>query len=194
MSTYTLERLADDFQSHRHQLLGLLRRHLKPALLQRLSEEDILSDVYQASARRLDFFANRGEVPIYFKFRTVLFQTLATLERRHLACQKRSVSREVSLEGADLLPQLPDDITSPPSHIDREERHSLIRRALESLSEADRCVLVLRHFDNLDNRVCAEILGISPKAAAQRHIRALERLHARIESLSCFRTSAFPCT
>lgn len=97
-------------------------------------------------------------------------------------------------EGADLLPRLPDDITSPPSHVDREERHSLIRRALESLSEADRCVLVLRHFDNLDNRVCAEILGISPKAAAQRHIRAQERLHARIESLSCFRTSAFPCT
>ena len=55
------------------------------------------------------------------------------------------------------------------------------------LSETDRQILVLRHFDGYGNSECAEILGIEPKAASIRHARALERLEDRLKEVSCFR-------
>ena len=49
---------------------------------------------------------------------------------------------------------------------------------LDRLDEMDREILVLRHFEQLTNRECANILQLSPTAASNRYIRALERLQA----------------
>ncbi len=49
-----------------------------------------------------------------------------------------------------------------------------------------RAILVLRHFDGLSNSDCAAALGIEPKAASIRHVRALERLQKTLETMSCF--------
>lgn len=40
-----------------------------------------------------------------------------------------------------------------------------------------RVILTLRHFDGLSNSDCAAALGIEPKAASIRHVRAVARLH-----------------
>ena len=59
------------------------------------------------------------------------------------------------------------------------ENHNLqlLRAAIDALPENDRRIIVLRHFDDL---------GIEPKAASIRYVRALEKLEKKLMELSCF--------
>ena len=186
---------AEEFDAHRQRLMSLAAKHLDPVLARRLSPEDVVQETFAAALKREDFFANAPEVPIYFKLRTILFQTLADIERRHLAAQKRDAYRDVEVAGHD-----PDDteataldwdmfagtVTAPNSVLAREDRHALLRQAIAQLSDNDREIIILRHFDDMDNAECARTLGIEPKAASIRYVRALERLHAKLEQYSEF--------
>ncbi len=192
-----VQSLAEAFAENRGRLLALAARNLKPVLLKRLSPEDVLSETYAACAKRLAYFTTHTDVPVYFKLRTLLFQTLADIERRHLGAAGRDAFCEVSVAdapeddaGAGGLDwgRFAADVTSPVSRVDRDERHALLRNALDSLSSADRQVLILRHFDGMGNGEAAAVLGIAPKAASIRHVRALERLQRRLMDLSCFAT------
>jgi RNA polymerase sigma-70 factor (ECF subfamily) len=51
-----------------------------------------------------------------------------------------------------------------------------LETALEAMKEIDREVLVLRHFEELTNGEVAEVLGLQPKAASIRYVRAVARL------------------
>lgn len=192
-----VQSLAEAFAENRGRLLALAARHLKPVLLKRLSPEDVLSETYAACAKRLAYFTARTDVPVYFKLRTLLFQTLADIERRNLGAVGRDAFREVSVAdapadeaGAGGLDwgQFAADVTSPVSRVDRDERHALLRAALDALSSADRQILILRHFDGMGNGEAAAVLGVAPKAASIRHVRALERLQRKLMELSCFAT------
>jgi RNA polymerase sigma-70 factor (ECF subfamily) len=44
------------------------------------------------------------------------------------------------------------------------------------MDDIDREVLVLRHFEMLSNEETAQVLGLKPSAASNRHLRALRRL------------------
>ena len=187
MAGFGVSDLSAAFVEHRARLLDLVQRRLNPVLRKRFDPEDILSAAYENAARRLDYFSAREDVPIYFKFRTVLLQTLVDLERRHLAAGARDAYREVGSEDSERPAEFAADITSPASRVDRDERHALLRRAVAALSESDRQVIVLRHFDGLGNGECASVLGIEPKAASIRHVRALERLQKKLTEFSCFR-------
>ena len=146
--------LATAFTENRERLLALAERNLKPILQKRLSSEDVLSATYEACAKRLAYFAAHTDVPVYFKLRTLLFQTLDDLERKNLGADARDAYREVSA--------------------------------------ADRQILILRHFDGLGNGDCSAILGIEPKAASIRHVRALERLQRKLTEVSCFKSKVNP--
>ena len=188
MEPFSQEELAAAFARHRERLLALARSRLAPILLRRLSPEDLLSETYAAAAKRLDYFARRDDIPLYAKLRTLLFQTLADLERRHLQAGCRDLYREVppGPDGASPLDALPADATSPVTRADLADRRALLRAALDALPENDRAILALRHFDGLGNSECAEALGLSEKAASLRHVRALAKLQTLLEKFSCF--------
>lgn len=183
------QKLTEAFQANRELLLSLARRMLPPVLLKRLDYDDVLQQVYLESLSRLDYFESEPEVPTYFKLRLILRQTIADLERKHLTAATRSMRQEVDVAEPDLEDRFVAEITSPLSRVDRTERHRLLRAAVASLSETDRQIIVLRHFDGYGNSACAEILGIDPKAASIRHVRALERLELKLRKVSCFRTN-----
>ena len=200
MDVSTQDRLADAFAEHRQQLLALAKKKLNPILLKRMSEEDVLSESYVNAAKRLDYFVARDDVPIYYKLRTILLQTICDIERRHLQAQGRDAYREVEslkfkVESSGSDDRSPDvapfdnlaaDVTSPVSRVDRDERHALLRGAIATLAENDRAIIELRHFDGMGNSECAAALGIEPKAASIRYVRALERLQQKLMELSCF--------
>ena len=177
------------FESFRTRLESLAAKHLNPVLSRRLSPEDVVQETFAAELMREDFFTNEPDVPVYFKLRTILFQTMVDLERRHLAALKRDAYKDVDVPGRD-----PDDtsasdldwdmfagtVTAPNSFLARKDRHALLRQAIGELSENDRQIIILRHFDDMDNAECAQALGIDPKAASIRYVRALERLQKKL--------------
>ena len=193
-SKETSEQIAQAFVEQHERLLALVKKYLNPILLKRMSYDDVLQSAYLAAMKRLDYFAAAEEVPIYFKLRTILLQTLTDISRQHLQAEGRDAYKEVKVRGEGdttqsgiVLEQFAADVTSPVSKVARNERHTLLRQAVDSLSEADRQIIVLRHFDDFGNAECAAILGLEPKAASIRYVRALERLKKKLLELSCFR-------
>ena len=194
MDVSAQDRLADAFAEHRQRLSALAKKKLNPILLKRMSEEDVLSEAYINAAKRMDHLAAHDDVPIYYKLRTILLQTICDIERRHLQAQGRDAYREVESpksevgsEEASPFDNIPADITSPASRVDRDERHAILRRALAAMPENDRAILVMRHFVGISNAECAAALGLTEKAASIRYVRALERLQQKLVEVSCFR-------
>ena len=190
MEDFTQDNLASAFAEHRQRLLVLAEKRLNPILLKRLSAEDVLSEAYVNAVKRLDYFAAHDDVPVYFKLRTVLVQTICDIERRHLKAQGRDAYREANgneEQSGDACADVAADITSPVSRVDKNERHALLRNALSSMPENDRAILVMRHFDGMGNSECAAALGITEKAASIRYVRALEKLEKKLVEISCFR-------
>ena len=194
MDGFSQDNLAAAFAENRQRLISLAEKRLNPILLKRLSVEDVLSETYANAAKRLGYFAAHDDVPVYYKLRTILLQTLADIERRNLKAGARDAYREVEnvkckVESEESSPfdNIPADITSPASRVDRDERHALLRRALAAMPENDRAILVMRHFDGLGNSECAAALGLTEKAASIRYVRALERLRQKLVEVSCFK-------
>ena len=95
MEDFSQDDLAAAFADNRQRLLALAEKRLNPILLKRLSVEDVLSEAYANAAKRLGYFAAHDDVPVYYKLRTILLQTLADIERRNLKAGARDAYREV---------------------------------------------------------------------------------------------------
>ncbi len=186
--------LAECFQEHRPRLLQVARLHIQPILLQRISLDDLMQELYLAASKRLKYFKASEEVPIFVRFRSLLLQTLVDLERKYLACQKRDIFKDISfdqrrIEDSTIQERwnlLADTGTSPRTHLAKLERQALVRQALSEMPDIDREVLILRHFENLSNQECASILNIEVKAASIRYVRALKRFQEKLSSNSEF--------
>ena len=161
--------LAEAFAEHRARLLSLVEKRLNPVLNKRLSHEDVMQEVYLAAAKRLPYFAQNEDVPIYFKLRTILLQTLADIERKNLQAAGRDAYREAEVGDDTTSERAPGalnwgrfaaDGTSPLSRVDRDERHAVLRAAVAALPENDRAIIILRHFDGMGNSACAAALAV----------------------------------
>ena len=124
----------------------------------------------------------------------IVTQTLIDVHRRHIGAQKRDASREVAIQGRwspastsySLSFHLLGHLTSPSQAALRAELSEQIDIALEGMSDIDREVLALRHFEELSNLETAELLGLSEQAASLRYIRAISRLRDVLEVIPGF--------
>jgi RNA polymerase sigma-70 factor (ECF subfamily) len=171
--------LAEVWLEYRERLMRLLMLRMPPVLQRRLSVDDLLQEAYLACGRRVEFLKSEPEVPMYVKLRRIALQALTDAERHHLAAAKRDAMKEMSPEDdvavADAWAHFADTISSPRTHLERLERQAMARRVLAQLSENDREILELRHFEEMGNAECAAGLGIEQKAASIRYVRALKR-------------------
>jgi len=127
-----------------------------------------------------------------------LNQTLVDLHRRHLGAQARDVRCEVAVDGprypqatsASLAFQLADSATSPSQVVSRHELLEKVAGIVNRLSPMDQEIIALRHFEELTNGESAAVLGIEPKAASIRYVRALRRLKEELAPLPGFYTEA----
>lgn len=181
--------LAALWQEHRERLLRLLALRLSPVLQRRVGAEDLLQESYLACGRRIDYLREHPEVPVYAKLRKIALQTLADAERYHLGAGKRDAMKDASAETENTMEawaQFADTISSPRTHLERLERQAMTRRVLHKLSETDREILELRHFEELGNAECAAVLGIEQKAASIRYVRALKRFQELVMAADIF--------
>lgn len=188
----------EELEQYRQHLLSLAERNLKPILLKRISPEDVVQETFATACTKERFFEENSDVPIYFKLRLLLFQSIKDIERTHLQSQKRDAFKEIEIHPIE--ESLDDDdvyispfdkfaatITGPLTHISKLDRYAAVKKALSSLPDNDKQILELRHFDEMTNTECAEVLHITTKAASIRYVRALQKLQKSLNEITEFR-------
>ena len=176
--------LAELFEAHRPRLEMMVRLRLDRRLQGRIDPADVLQEAFLTAARRLADYLTNPALPFYLWLRLLTGQTLIDLHRQHLGARMRSAAQEVSLyqgelpraSSVSLAEQLLGRLTSASLAAMRAETQLRVQEALNSMDPMDREVLVLRHFEMLGNEETAQVLGIKPSAAGNRHMRALKRL------------------
>ena len=175
--------LAEAFAAHRSRLWRMVNFRMDRRLTGRVDPDDVLQEAYLAAARRIEHYAGGGFSSPFLWLRAIVRQTMIDLHRRHIQAKARDAGREVAIfatwpqaTSASLAIHLVGDWTSPSAAAVRGEMVDKVQAAIETMSPADQEVLALRHFEELTNTEVAETLGIEPKAASLRYVRALRRL------------------
>lgn len=172
-------------EEFRPRLRRMVELRLNPRLRGRVDPSDVLQEAFLEASRRLDGFLAHPEVPIFVWVRFLAGQKIGDLHRHHLGRKKRDARREAGPQWATpeassvaMADAFLHEGPSPSQIAMERERGEQLRRALDSLSDIDREVLAMRHFEGLQNQEVAEILEIGAPAASLRYARALQRLGA----------------
>lgn len=184
--------LEDLLGRYRDRLRRMVKLRLDRRLQGRIDPSDVIQEAYLEASRRLDEYLRDPPMPFFLWLRLVTGQKLALAHRQHLGVQARDAGREVSLHrgplpeatSAALAARLVGQRTSPSQAAARAERRLRLQEALNGMQELDREVLALRHFEQLTNAEAARVLGLSPTAACNRYVRALERLKTVLAGVS----------
>ena len=184
------EALAELFEAFRPRLRRVVQFRLHPRLQGRIDPDDVLQDAWIRAEQRISSFISDASRSCFVWFRMITTQALVDLHRRHLGADKRDPRRECSIDGRwsaestvnSLSFALAGRLRSPSSAAAQAESAAILDRALEGLSELDREVLVLRHFEELTNGETALVLGITDQASSMRYVRALDRLRIVLEA------------
>jgi RNA polymerase sigma-70 factor (ECF subfamily) len=188
--------LAELFTLYRPRLWRMVNFRLDPRLRGRVDPDDILQDAWVNAVTRIQSFLTDASRSCFIWFRLIVQQTLVDVHRRHLGADKRSAARERSLfqpghadsTSTSLAFHLQAHLTSPSSAVVRAEQAQQLDTVLQGMSEIDREVLALRHFEQLTNAETAQVLDMSEQAASVRYVRALQRLRKVLEVMPGFMT------
>ncbi len=182
--------LAVLFSRHRDKLWRMVHFRLDPRLASRMDADDVLQEAWLAALRRLNSFREQDSMSAFLWLRLIVGQSMIDLHRAHLGAAVRSAGREVPIfngtPAASSLCLSAHLLASQTSHSQaamRAERSSALATALDKMSELDREILMLRHFEELGNDEAAAVLDLNRTAASNRYVRALRRLHGILEEL-----------
>jgi RNA polymerase sigma-70 factor, ECF subfamily len=167
-------------ERHRQSLERMVRGRLNRGLARRVDASDVVQDALLTASRRLADYVHDPKLPFHAWLRQIARDRLADVYRRQLA-DKRSVANEQSVggEGTSMLPPaalVRDAELTPAAAMLHREFAERFNAAVETLAEADREIIFMRHAEQLTNSEAAELLGLSQPAAAMRYLRALRQL------------------
>jgi RNA polymerase sigma-70 factor (ECF subfamily) len=92
----------------------------------------------------------------------------------------RNVARQM-LRANKVKPAALNEDCPAPSRDDYEDRREAIRRAVWSLREAEKELVVLRYFDGFSQAQISEVLDLSPQAVNGRLVRAKRKIAAYLK-------------
>jgi RNA polymerase sigma-70 factor (ECF subfamily) len=176
--------LAILFERHRNRLECMVRIRMDSRLQGRVDPADVLQDAYLALRGKFLQYSTESQLPFFLWLRLEVGQKLVDVHRFHLGTQMRTPTQEVSLHHGALPPvsslslaeHLLGKFTTASNAAMRVELKLRVQEALNGMNPQDREVLILRHFEELNNSETAQVLGIKPSAAVNRYVRALKRL------------------
>jgi RNA polymerase sigma-70 factor (ECF subfamily) len=179
---------------YRGRLRRMVKLRLDPRVQGRVDPSDVLQEAFLDVCKHLAEYLENPQLPFFLWLRLVAGQKLAQAHRHHLGVQARDAGREISLyrgpfpeaSSAALAAQLMGKLTTPSQVAVKAELRIRLQEALNSMDNIDREVLTLRHFEQLTNSETALLLGIKETAAANRYLRALDRLRAILTSIPGF--------
>jgi RNA polymerase sigma-70 factor (ECF subfamily) len=182
---------AELMKRYRSRLRRMVSFRLDSRLHGRVDPSDVVQDVCLEAWQHLGSYATQPNTSFFLWLRAVAGHKLGDVHRQHLGARMRDARREVSLyqgslpgaTSAALAAQLLGHLTRPSEAAVRAERKVQLQTALNAMDPTDREVLALRHFEQLTVSEAAAVLGIKPKAAGMRYVRALRRLKQILTSL-----------
>ena len=182
------------FAHYRDRLRKMVQLRIDRRVAGRLDPSDVLQEAYLDVARRFPEYTAAPQAPFYVWLRALTGQRLIDLHRQHLGAKMRDAGQEASLHrgalpqasSASLAQQLLAGLTSPTQAAIRAELQLRLQDALNGMDPIDREVVVLRHFEELNNLETAAVLGIESSAASKRYLRAIRRLKALLEQIPGF--------
>lgn len=179
-------------ERYRGRLKTMVDLRIHALVRRRVDPSDIIQEAMIDASRRLPEYLENPAVPFYVWLRLLTGQRLSNAHRQNLGTQSRNAAREISIDrqsipsatSAAIAAELIGQMTSPSQKAVEVEQKLALQQALDELSELDREILVLRHFEDLSNSEAAAVLGLQPTAANNRYIRALGRLKSVLRSFS----------
>ena len=177
-------------ERHRAAIRRMIDKRMDRVVQRRVDASDIVQDVLVEANRRLKDYLANPTMPFRLWLRHMARDRLIDAHRRHRVASTRSIDREVPLvtggdsdrSGADLAGQLADRELTPAAAATWHELERRFADAVEQLEEADRQIVLLRHFEHLSTAEAAEVLGLSKPAAGMRYLRAMRRLRGLLGS------------
>ncbi len=166
---HALGQLVEAYSSRVYGLLYRLTRSRDAA-------DDLLQETFLRVVRGLGEYEHVG------KFESWLFRIAANLARD----RGRMRGRRGETVALDDVPPLqacrntPDSGTQPSRRLSEREAGERLEQALGRLSDADREIIVLRHYSELPFKEIAEMLGIPLGTALARAHRALAKLREEL--------------
>src|SRR5215469_6734506 len=147
------------FAHYRDRLRKMVRLRLDRRVAGRLDPSDVLQEAYLDVARRFPEYVAAPAVPFYVWLRGLTGQRLVDLHRQHLGAKMRDAGQEVALyrgalpqaSSASLAEHLLAGLTSPTHAAVRAELQLKLQEALNGMDAIDREVIVLRHFEEMNN-------------------------------------------
>ena len=192
------EALAELFAKYRDRMHRMIDFRLDRRLRSRTDASDVLQESYLDAVQRVNHFIKNPAIPFSVWLRLIVGQRLIEVHRRHLGAKKRDAAREISMNdvrstfasSANIAIHLTGHLTSPSQAAINAESMFRLEEALNTMTDMDREVLVLRHFEDLSNNEVAEILSIGKTAASNRYVRALKRLKEILSEIPEFKPEA----
>jgi RNA polymerase sigma-70 factor (ECF subfamily) len=183
--------LAALFDLYRERLERMVKIRLDRRLQRRVDPADVVQETWVAVQRKFPKYAADSELPFFLWIRLETGQKLIDMHRMHLGTKMRDAGQEISLHrgglpsvaSITLAEQLLGRFSTASQAAMRAELKIKVQDALNGMDEHDREMLVLRHFEELTNSEAALALGISPTAACNRYVRALQRLKRVFEDM-----------
>ena len=168
------------FAHHRAYLRAMVELRLDPKLRARVDPSDVVQETNLEAFRRLSTYLEQRPMPFRLWLRQIAYDHTLKARRHHLGTARRAAGREVSLpERSSLLlaQQLVAAGSTPSQQFDQEQLARRLTEAVAQLPEADREVILMRHFEGLSNQEVGCLLGMEPGTVSKRHGRAMLRLH-----------------
>jgi RNA polymerase sigma-70 factor (ECF subfamily) len=172
-----VEQLLARHQTYLHRLVEL---RLDPRLRSRVDASDVVQEAHLEALNRLDAYLEQPALPFRLWLRRIAVDRALKARRHHLGTARRALGKEVPLPEQSSLVLARHLLAGGPTasqQLDHADLARRLRQAMAQLPEADREVVLMRHFEGLSNREVACLLGLDPATASKRHGRAMLRLH-----------------
>lgn len=144
--------------------------------------EDVAQEAFLAAWKGLPRFRMDA------KFSTWLYR-LTVNAATDLLRRRQKEQTHQSLEDEEQPVQVPDDAPGPEEQAQAAERRAILQRAIASLTENHRKILLLREVNGLDYQEIGEVLELTPGTVKSRLARARRELRDKLLSEGNYFTS-----
>ncbi len=165
------EALEELFKRCGPRLLALIRLRLGPDLRARLESRDVLAECLLTAFQKIDQLRQTDGASLFAWLASIAENEIKDLADHHHR-QRRDVRREDFLEDEHLIPE----IRSLTSRVIVDEQLQRLERALETLENEHREVILLRKMYELSYPEIGERMGHSPDACRMLLARAMTEL------------------